>query len=246
MKNVENTTLIEDYLNGDLPEQEAKDFEEKLETEAELAEEMALHQRIRSFTAENEIQKLKNQVKGWLEEEAQEKPETAGKTIPLNPKIKQNSWVSGIRIAASVLVVLGLGWWYFATKTDTVSGNDQLAALIAKEPSNLQGNDDRSLWIAAYRAKDYEKVISLLENKSPKTSEEQYYLGLSYAAKADFEKAITQFDSKVIADSAYTEKAAWAMALILLKQNRQTEAKKLLEKIANSDSEFNEKAKKLL
>jgi Tfp pilus assembly protein PilF len=71
-------------------------------------------------------------------------------------------------------------------------------------------------------------------------------VGLSYAAETNYSKAIIQFSTIILQDSVYAEKANWALALVYLKQNNKILARLLLEKIADSDSEFSEKAKDLL
>lgn len=234
MKNNDNTNIIEAYLNNELAGNEQIAFENRIELEPDLLEEIVLHRQIREFVKENEIHNLKSQVKNWILEEKED--------VKMK-KIALFSRTNLLRIAASLVLISGLAWLYFNSQS---SGNQYFAELVQQNPGTLQGNDDRSNWTQLFREKKYAKVISILNKKEIKTSEEVYYLGLSYAAETNYSKAIIQFSTIILQDSVYAEKANWAMALVFLKQNDENLAKPLLEKISDSDSEFSEKAKDLL
>jgi hypothetical protein len=232
MENNDNTGIIEAYLNNELAGDERTAFENRIEQEPNLLEEITLHRQIRGFVKETEVNKLKSQVKGWLlEEEVKTK------------KIVLFSRTNLIRIAASFALVLGLGWFYFNSQS---TDNQYLTELVGQNPGTLQGSDDRHTWTQLFQEKKYTEVISIINKKEIRTSEEVYYLGLSYAAETDYSKAIIQLSKTILQDSVYAEKANWALALVYLKQNNENLAKPLLEKIADSDSEFSEKAKSLL
>jgi tetratricopeptide (TPR) repeat protein len=234
METRDNTSIIEAYLNQELTDEDLTIFEHRLKTETDLVEEVGLHRQIRGFVAETEVQHLKSQVKGWMqEEEAEAKP----KTIPLF------SSTNLMRIAASLALISGLGWFYFNSQS---SDNQYLTELVGQNLGSLQGSDDRNIWTSLFQEKKYSNVISVLEKKADMSSEEVYYLGLCYVGETNYPKAIEQFSKTILQDSVYSEKANWALALVYLKQKKDTLAKPLLEKIAESDSEFSEKAKGLL
>ena len=235
MEKNDNTDLIEAYLNNKLAGDEQMAFENRIELEPDLLEEIVLHRQIREFVKENEIHNLKSQVKNWILEEKED--------VKMK-KIAPFSRINLLRIAASLALISSLAWLYFNSQSS--SGNQYFAELVQQNPGTLQGNDDRSNWTQLFREKKYAKVISILNIKEIKTSEEIYYLGLSYAAETNYSKAIIQFSSIILQDSVYAEKANWALALVYLKQNNKILARLLLEKTASSDSEFREKAKDLL
>ena len=234
MENNDNTNIIEAYLNNELAGDEQIAFENRIELEPDLLKEIVLHRQIREFVKENEIHNLKSQVKNWILEEKED--------IKMK-KIALFSRTNLLRIAASLVLISGLAWLYFNSQS---SGNQYFTELIEQNPGILQGSDDRSSWTQSFREEKYAKVILILNKKEIKTSEEVYYLGLSYAAENNYSKAIAQFSTIILQDSVYAEKANWALALVYLKQNDKILAKPLLEKITNSDSEFSEKAKHLL
>jgi tetratricopeptide (TPR) repeat protein len=234
METRDNTSIIEAYLNQELTGEDLTIFENRLKTETDLVEEVGLHRQIRGFVAETEVQHLKSQVKGWMqEEETEAKP----KIIPLFSRTNL------MRIAASLALISGLGWFYFNSQT---SDNQYLTELVGQNPGSLQGSDDRNIWTSLFQEKKYGNTIAVLEKKAAMSPEEVYYLGLCYVGETNYPKAIEQFSKTILQDSVYSEKANWALALVYLKQKKETLAKPLLEKIADSDSEFSEKAKGLL
>jgi tetratricopeptide (TPR) repeat protein len=235
METNDNTSIIEAYLNQELAGEDLTIFENRLNTEPDLVEELGLHRQIRSFVTETEVQHLKGQVKDWMQEDAVE--EVKPKTISLFSRTNL------MRIAASLALVSGLGWFYFNSQS---SENQYLTALVEQNPDLLQGNDDRNVWSSLFQEKKYSNVIAVLEKKAAMSPEEVYYLGLCYVGETNYPKAIEQFSKTILQDSVYSEKANWALALVYLKEKKDDLAKPLLEKIAGSDSEFSEKAKGLL
>jgi hypothetical protein len=150
------------------------------------------------------------------------------------------------KIAAGLTIVSGLSWYFFSNKTIENPENQYLSELTNQNPSQLQGADDRAEWTQAYRDKNYKKVIGILQNKKNATPEESYYLGLAYSAAGQNDKAIESFSVKAIQESVYAEKAEWATALVYLKLYKKVEAKTLLNKIKNSDSQYNDSAIRLI
>ena len=235
----DHTDLIEAYLNNELLGEDLLNFENRLKKEPDLAKELDLHKQIRGFVKENEVQNLKNQVKGWLKDDEADKKE-----IFISQKTKTSFSINLFaKIAAGLAIVAGLSWYFFTNNTIDKPENQFLSELTSQNPSQLQGVDDRAVWTQAYREKNHKKTIAILEKKQNKTAEENYYLGLSLSADNQFEKAIAQFSQKQVLESVYAEKAEWAKALIYLKLYKKIEAKQLLKKIENSESEFRDKAK---
>jgi hypothetical protein len=240
----DNTDLIEAYLNNELLGDALLSFKNRLKNETDLAEELALQSQIRGFVKENEVSNLKNQVKNWLKEDENN---SIKDSISLNSQNKNPFFSSNLilKIAAVLAIIAGLSWYFFSNNKIQNTENQYLSELINQNPTQLQGADDRTIWAQAYRDKNYKKVISILSKKNQFTPEESYYLGLALSADNQFEKALSQLKQKQISESVYAEKAEWAKALIYLKLNKKAEAKQMLNKIENSDSEFSGLARKI-
>jgi hypothetical protein len=239
------TEQIEAYLDQRLSQDDLLVFEEKLNKNPDLQQEVALHQQIRGFLTEKTVGDLKNQVKGWIQEDEQTKTVATAKptfTIWRKPTL----W----RAAASVLLVVGLGWWLLRTDDRLQSSPEQyMAALAAEGPGVLQSTENlRSVWSEAFNQKKYETVTTILDTVSLRSAEEQYYLGLAYSLRTpeQYDKAIQVLSDKIIAKSIYRDKAQWTIALCYLKQGQTTKANELLVKIAKADNSFSENAEELL
>jgi tetratricopeptide (TPR) repeat protein len=237
----DNTEDIENYLNELLNAEEISAFEARLLVDSELSEELGLHRQLRGFIKENEVQNLKAEVKNWLKEEPEEE-------ILLNSQKRKAPFSIGLlsKIAAGMAIFAGIAWYYFSNKIPENIEGEYLASLSAEAPAQLQGDGDRAVWTQSYIDKDFKKVVAFLKNKPEKTPEESYFLGASFINLGEYESAIAQFNQKTIFESAFAEKAEWAMALIYLKQKNKKQALPLLEKIAKSQSEFAFEAQKIL
>jgi hypothetical protein len=237
----DNTEDIENYLNELLNAEELAAFEARLSVDEALSEEVNLHKQLRSFIKETEVTNLKADVKNYL---ATENEETT-----IVPTFKQTSNFSiGFlsKIAAGIVIVAGLSWYFFSNKTTQSPENEYFTMLENQAPAQLQDISDRSEWVQNFKEKNFEAVVAGLEAKQDKTAEELYYFGLALAAKGSYEKAISPLDQKIVAESAFSEKAEWAKAIIYLKAKKPILAEPLLKKIAQSNSEFNVAAKKIL
>jgi hypothetical protein len=241
----DNTDLIEAYLNNELLGDDLLNFENRLNTEVDFVEEVTLHRQIRGFVKENEVENLKGQVKNWLAADESENGTSETENIILNPQKPKSVFSINLitRIAAGLVIIAGLSWYFFTNNSSQSAENQYYAELINQNPSQLQGADDRAVWAQAYREKNYKKTIAVLQVKKNPTPEESYYLGLALSANNQLEKAISQLSQNQIVESVYSEKAEWAKALIYLKLYKKSEAKLMLKKIENSDSEFSDKAR---
>jgi hypothetical protein len=195
--------------------------------------------------AEKTVGDLKNQVKGWIREDEQAETLTTTKptfSIWRNPTL----W----RAAASVLLIVGLGWWFLRTDDTLRESPEQYMAVLAAEgPGVLQSAENlRSVWSDAFNQKKYEVVTQILDTVSVRSAEEQYYWGLAYSLQkpAQYDKAVQILSDKIIAKSIYRDKAEWTIALCYLQQGQITEADALLSKIAKADNSFSPSAKALL
>jgi hypothetical protein len=238
------TEQIEAYLDQRLSDDALLVFEEKLNSSTELQQEVALHRQIRGFLTEKMVGDLKTQVKDWIREDEQAETLTTTKptfSIWRNPTL----W----RAAASVLLVVGLGWW-FLRPADTLrqSPGQYMAVLAAEGPGVLQSTENlRSVWSEAFNQKKYEVVTQILDTVSVRSAEEQYYWGLAYSLQkpAQYDKAVQVLSDKTIAKSIYKDKAEWTIALCYLQQGQTTQAKALLTKIAATGNSFSEDAAQL-
>ena len=113
-----------------------------------------------------------------------------------------------------------------------------------------QTMDMASYGVDLYNYKEYKRAINVFANVLDETPEQplaNFYAGLSYQQLENYSTAISYYD-KVISnfDNLFVEQAEWYKALCLLKTEQNEAGVKLIHKIANSKSYYQQKAKTLL
>lgn len=148
---------IESYLQGTLSEYEKQAFEAELLTDATLKSDMELHQKLRlglrALAIEKELDKarLRTQL-------------SATNTI-VRPLGSFQVW----GIAASILVLLGIGWGLWQWKGN--SENEQLAVLAEQEMVDTQ-----------YKSMPFDSLQKLTDTASSTRTREkaEWYVALAY------------------------------------------------------------------
>ncbi|MEM9821692.1 MAG: hypothetical protein AAF985_11490 [Bacteroidota bacterium] len=226
---------IERYLNQELSGEALVRFKERLKNDPEWQKQVADYQiifngfdvlRKENFAAKlqtwNEEKPL-NEMR--LSEEAQAVSDEEKKQAP---KVR---WMPRLVAAASVLIVVSLGIWYFS---QTESGLKQFAteqnALVAmhfdteRSIEEEQAQQEQVIEAAAmdYEEKNFSASIQKVEtipSKSPYYLQAQYLLGHSRFQLQAYDKAVMAFE-KVLAHEQIDrfksrEEAAWTYLLSL-------------------------------
>lgn len=239
-----DTHRIESYLNNELPEAEKVAFEKEIASSADLNAEVAMHRQIRSFVGTQEANRLKGQVKDWLQTEAMEEKEEA-KVVAFQPR--RTAWFYLSRVAAVLVVIVGIALIYRSFQSKTLAASSEIAVLATEDPGTYQGNEITD-WQTPFRQKNYPKVIGLLKEKPEKSPEEWYGLGVAFlnAANPDYQQAMVCFTQPTLQDHALREKATWALSLAYTQSHRQAEAQQLWQKINKEGGFYAEKAGEML
>ena len=141
--------LLNNYFEGNLSEEEKQQFNELLSNDSEFKAEFEFQKKAKIAVALSERKKMKNQLK---EIENSRKQKSNNKT-----------WLS---IAASIVVILSLGFIFFWNSSTT---NDDLYADFYETFPNIEAPTTRgennlnikSEAFYAYDSKDYKKAIEL-------------------------------------------------------------------------------------
>jgi len=205
MENNIDTDLIDKYLLNQMNEKEATDFETRLEKEEGLQAELVIQQKLikglKSAKEDAAFFSMLTKIKQETEEEDITSNESISKIFNLNTRIA---------VAASIAVLLAIGWFLFRPTTSL--NETQLVQKYYQKPStelilnwaegkgyvnSLDENGKKiiKLGIAAYNKNDtrnakeafinLKESIALLEPLTtieglPFLSEVYWYLGLSY------------------------------------------------------------------
>lgn len=231
---------IERYLIGEMPEAERLAFEQEMAADAALRQYV---KEIRIILQEVETTNLRQTLDKFHEEIA------ATKTVPLSLQSKKLAWIPWT-VAASLILALGL--WVLVGGGQ--SANERLFTTYFEPDPGLvtamgvsdQYEFDRGM--VDYKLGQYQSAIErwekLLQQK-PKNDTLNYFLGASYLASEQGDKASSYFQTALESQSSiFTDDAWWYLGLTWLKQgeidkakdalqrSKKTEAKKLMEELA--------------
>lgn len=256
MGNDERNNLILKYINGDLIGNELANFMQQMQNDPELREDIEVSA---YMNAEYNVTK-KTQFKSLVKEYGLSPDPSATENINATPlkiekqattqqkqkqkEIPKISWYNNplLKVAASVLLFALVGLLVFNNLPE--SSPTQLADSYLTEhyaaPSVTMGDNVDELWqkaISAYKSDDFVKSATLLEDivtKKQAKEEHLYYLGLSYLyqnpSKAN--KAIANLSK--VNGKYYGEAAQWYKSLALIKLDKVSDAKQILQKLVKS------------
>lgn len=234
---MDKNILLNNYFEGNLSEEEKQQFDELLSNDSEFKTEFEFQKKAKVAVALSERQRLKNQLK----------------EIENSRKLKNNNntWLS---IAASIVVVLSLGFIFFWNSSTT---NDNLYADFYETFPNIEAPTTRgennlnikSEAFYAYDSKDYKKAIELFSEiyKVEKTDYAIFYIGLSEMELNEHKKAINTFSLfEGDTNNNFYYYVKWYKALSYLKENDIENSKKLLNEVVKNTNPFQLKSKELL
>ncbi len=228
--------LIEKYLYKELSEAEVQEFEQRMDSDTDFADEVELRSVI--------FAKAKSDFKQQLKAAHQKTQE--------NPALKPTAKIRPLyylKRAAAVLIFGVLAYLVYDYFTPSLL--DTYMAQTHTAPTTFAGeNDDAVAWKAAksaYKNNDYELTARKIEKiKSPNT-EQQFYLALAYLYGENYDKSITQFETIIQQNNInYSPASKWYISLAYLKNNQAKQAKKYLQQIVKDKSWKYEEAQKLL
>ncbi|MEZ4786673.1 MAG: tetratricopeptide repeat protein [Flavobacterium haoranii] len=232
-------TLLTQYFEGTLTDEEKVLLNEKLENDAEFKAEFEFQKNVKAAIKLEERKKLKAKLSAI---EDQRTPQ----------KTKKHSvrWVS---IAASFIVFISVGYWFFMNQ----NSNDSLYKNYYETFPNLEApvvrgsvsNDIKSEAFYAYDSKQYEEALRLFSEIFEKDKDDYalFYKGLALMELERFPEAIKVFEGyQTKPNSAFNSYVKWYLALSYLKTNETEKSKSLANELIKSENPFQNQAQELL
>ena len=236
--------IIENYLTGQLSADERTQFEATLRTDPAVADTLAFYA-LAKHTAKADAR-------------AQRQAEFA--TLRRSPV--QSPWAAPMRwaAAASVVLLLGLGWYFQGSTKGSGSGDatqladayitrnfDQLAITMSGGPVNAltQG-------VELYNNKKFaeaEAVFQGLLTQQPDNDRALKFAGLVAYRQKKYDTAIDRFHRLSQRTDLFSNPGTFLEAIALLQRNRpvdKSQAKKLLEEVVSRNLEGKADAQRLL
>ena len=243
--------IIEAYLNGDLNGKELSEFEARIKSDQKLADQIAIFKDVDYAIKDKplvDFQKLVvDEGKSFLQEE--DKTQTV---------VRKINWRRTLLIAASIVVFASALFVWKNQLNNPLTNEDLFAQHFESYELNesLRGTTnnvkDFDLAIQSYQNKDFNAAVETFKNLSNSSSADmvtKFCLANAYlnqspknfaAAKVEFEKVILE------GNSIYVPNAKWYLALILLEQDKRSEAIKLLQEIQDTGGNLGAKSSQLI
>lgn len=233
--------LIEHYLDGKLSDTERLAFEERVRSEAELraqVEEMKLIREGIVWASRKEVLKSLKELEATL-------PEVEAPVIPL----WRNTWLQ-VAAGISLLAVCAYLLWPRTQEPAQLFAEyfEPYPNIIMPTVRGVVENDStvKAQAFRAYDQQDYAQAIQLFEKLSTQDEAVLLYLGNSYLASGQPEKALVLFE-KVLNDyDVFDEQAEWYVAVSYLKLEEREKAKVALQKVVARESSYKSKAQLIL
>ncbi len=230
---------IERYLADSLSKDEVTQFEARMANDPELQQEVAMHKALHQTLSDQDTLDFKEKL-GRIRKEMKSE----------EPKVKKLIFSSPLRIAAAIIVLLGVGVLFW-----NPAPNDKIQDLYAEHYTPFpieditRGNTNTTLQkiMKNYRNGQYDSVVAVLEKNTNmvELQELQIYLGNSYLNTDQIQKAIAQFES-ISKQSGYYEASRWYLSLAYLKEKDTPKVKEVLEKIIGYKGVYKDNATQLL
>ncbi|GAA4450291.1 hypothetical protein GCM10023189_10680 [Nibrella saemangeumensis] len=233
---------IDDYFNGRLTADEKQGFESSLQTDPDLADAVAFYLMARQAAkAESREQRLTQ----WNDRR---------QTVPAR---RISLWPYTTAAAACLLLLLGLGWYFFTGQNQPPTATELADTYITQKynqlPASMSGSaDSLALGVNAYRKQQYTKADSifsaLLESK-PDYSDALKYAGIVSLRTGNYDKAITHFNRLNQQTELLDTSGLILEALAYIKRGQpmdKNQAKKLLQTVIDKNLEGKQEAVELL
>lgn len=241
---------IELYLAGELTGEELRLFEEQLQQDPLLREQLLIYQSIdadmKAQYAGAEKEKNLNETLTALNKQYFSPVEKPVASIPVHRK-KSFFWPA----AAAALVLCFAAWWFLLR--DQSSKKDLYAQYAVHQPLSFQrGPADTSLSkreaITDYNNKQYTAALNGLQQAVQNdTADTELRLAYSICLleTGKYDEALAGFESIAVRNKVFQNQALWYKALVYLKKEDKASCKKILETIP-ADADVYNKAQALL
>lgn len=234
--------LMDDYLSGELIGEDKSLFEDALQQDSEFLNAFRLHKNLTRGI--NQVGR--EHFKSSLEEIHQN-------VIKANQKkhiFRRKVW----SIAATLLFLLGIGWWW--NTSSTMEEKDLFATYFEPYKVSLIVRDESNPDLLvqaqqAYRLGQYEKAIPFFESYQEKNGANGQLLlavGICYLQTDEEQQALNLFGQIIKnQDLFFSDQARWYAALTYLKLNQQQKAVAMLAELAsNKEADKHREANVLL
>lgn len=231
---VDNTEKIDRYLRNEMPEHERKTFNEAINTNRDLANEVKSQQEIieliELLDARHKIEAIsyKEELEEKHIEELKEKPKTIKRITPVY-----------YLAAASLLLLIGSLFILQSTQKNEyqIIANQYYSIYLHSDERSSGDLENKDKAISFYQQAKYTEAINHLKQITDDEPVYQLMLGVAHYEIKKYQTALKHFN--VIIDNKdllYLNEAHWYAALTQLQLNKPEEAIQNLTHIVNDEN----------
>ncbi|MBD2755320.1 hypothetical protein [Spirosoma validum] len=240
---------IENYLTGQLPSDERAQFEATLRTDPDVANAVAFYLMTKQVAQDEAREQRRTELDALRT-----------KNVPVRPL-----WSAPMRwaAAASVIVLLGLGWVFFRPTDSTVMASRladeyvaehfrQLPLTMGGGPSGSSSEDSVKTAVSLFndgKLAQAELIFQDVLTRQPNMDSALKYAGIVSLRQGNYDKAITLFHRLSQQPDLVANPGTFYEALAHLKRGQpldKSQAEKLLEEVINKNLEGKQEAEVLL
>lgn len=239
--NEKDSTLLDDYFNGLLPEAEAQTVRQRALDDPAFAAEFALRQEMETWLQhEPRRQTLKESL-------TQIGPAFFGAT-EAQPALQAGkvNWPRRAAIAAAFALLLAAIWFVFSPRPSLYQQYAQFAPMSIVERGAADA--DKSAAQSAFNQKNYPEALAALDRwllAVPNDPTATLYKGMCLLALKRSAEARTAFQPLIDNNTALRADAIWYTALAYLLENDKNRCRSTLQLLTADDDHYQE-AQKLL
>jgi tetratricopeptide (TPR) repeat protein len=240
----QDIALIDQYLNGELAENEDIAFRQRLADDKDFAQ---LFEDVRYLQKGLERAELE---KAW--KVIQETEVSIDDTAPTRATTFR--WKVWVPVAASATLIAVAVWFLLLTNTTPqklyaayfeVYPNVE-APIYRDSSAQADSLTAKDMAFRRYADEDYDMAIELFESIQKPDEGTLFYLGMSYLAKGEAAKAAAIWEPLSKEAEDYKTQVQWYLALAWLKLDEDEKAKKLFEILAESGTAYEERSRAIL
>ncbi len=231
---VQDLELIDRYLSGEMDARDKRAFETRLQSEPVLKRKVEEMQWLLEGVAMGTL-------KGRLREFHDSLPQ-AESADPHTADTMQISWMR-YAVAASLAIVAGVTIWWFADQSSIEQ--ELFAQYFEPDPGLVTAMSQQSNYqfyegMVAYKRGHYDEAIAtwdVILEMQPHNDTLNYYLGVSYLAQGDQQKAIPYLrKSTKVPASVFMDESYHYLGLAALKNNDRSGAIQAFERSGLAES----------
>ena len=236
---------IERYLQDDLKEKEAREFEYSLENDTDLFREYQLRKDIEEALREDDVMELRSQIQGVMEKET---------PSPVH-WFKRKAMMATV-VAALMLGSGGVGYYYYQMQHTPTTDKIFQEYYQPYEPTITfrSGADNEVNGLLAnalerYKQEEYKSALELFQQVLNQRNDiaANLYSGISYMEIQKYKKANESFDTVIEnKDNLFLHQAKWYTAMCHIKLDNKDKAVTLLEDLSQQSSYYRDEAREVI